>query len=336
MSDDLAALLQRYLSQRSPGAGISAFQFLASGVESDIYTFTYHPPKSPAQALILRTFPGDGAAQKLLREANGVLRLQQAGYPVAPVLYSETDPALLGRPFTVMEKLEGKVLWPLLYQVGTEEVGSLLDRFGRLIAWLHRLDWRPFTDQAARYAANPTTIQEDNFAWMRQLYAQFGVEGFLRVVDWLEAHQAQITVQPAVVHLDFHANNVFLCDDGRLAVIDWTQITVADYRSDLTWTLMIMGDFGQPHWRERILQAYAQEAGRPVENLDYFGVITDTKLLASTIISLKTSLTALGMRSESSEPADQQAATIQRLYRRIQDITRVIIPEVEKFLIDNC
>ncbi len=333
MPDSLASLLLRYLTQRGPGSRISDFHFFASGVESDIYTFTFYPPEGPTSSLILRLFPGEGAAEKLRREAEGVLRLHQAGYPVAPVLYYESDPAILGRPFTIMEKLEGQVLWPLLYQIASAEANDLLDRFGHLIARLHQLDWHPFTDQTSRYAGDPAAILADSFASSRQLYTLFGVQGFLRVVHWLEAHQAEISVQPAVVHLDFHANNVFLCTDGRLAVIDWTQITVADYRSDLTWTLMIMGDFGQPGWRERILRAYEQEARHEVEALDYFGVITDLKLLASTIIARKTSPTVLGMRPESSVTPGQQTATIRRLYQRILNITGLTIREVDEALL---
>jgi aminoglycoside phosphotransferase (APT) family kinase protein len=164
------------------------------------------------------------------------------------------------------------------------------------------------------------------------LYTQFDVVGFLAIIDWLEIHKFDITVQPAVVHLDFHANNVFLCNDDHLAVIDWTQIAVSDYRTDLSWTLMIMGDFGQPHWGERILQAYTRGAKNPVEKLDYFNVITYTKLLASTIISLRTSPKELGMRPETVESIQQQAPILDMLSRRIQNITGLSIPEVETAL----
>jgi aminoglycoside phosphotransferase (APT) family kinase protein len=78
------------------------------------------------------------------------------------------------------------------------------------------------------------------------LFTKHDVGGFLSILDWLQDHRSEFDFQPAVVHLDFHANNVFLCRDDRLVVIDWTQITVADYRADLSWSLMIMGDFGQP------------------------------------------------------------------------------------------
>jgi aminoglycoside phosphotransferase (APT) family kinase protein len=245
------------------------------------------------------------------------------------VLLSEGDVSILGKPFIVMEKLEGRVLWPVLDEISPSQAIDLVEEFGRLLAQLHRLDWRPFTEQAALYEANPAAILDELLASLRQLYTEFDVGGFLAVVDWLESHKAMIEVQPAVVHLDFHANNVFLCGDGRLAVIDWTQIGVFDYRTDLCWTLMIMGEFGRPQWAEQILQAYQEAASHPVTNLDYFNVLTYIKLLASTVISLKESPEKLGLRAETAESIAPQLPVLRKLYGRVQGITGLTIPEIE-------
>jgi len=332
MSNALSDRLRRYLADRYPGAMISNFQFIKSGWESNVYTFTLHLPTDAPKFLILRLFPGDGAIKKLIREACGLRQLHQASYPVPAMLLYETDTTILGKPFTIMEKLEGGALWPILAEAAPSQASHLLDRFGSLLAHLHQLDWRPFAEHAVLYEANPTAILDGLFASSRQLYTQYDVVGFLAIVDWLEIHKSDITVQPAVVHLDFHANNVFLCNDDHLAVIDWTQITVSDYRADLSWTLMIMGDYGQPHWGERILQAYSLAAKNPVERLDYFNVITYTKLLVSTVISLRTSPKELGMRPETVESIKRQVPILNKLSLRIQNITGITVPEVETAL----
>lgn len=324
--------LRQYLADRYPGVMISDLQFTTSGWESDIYTFTLYFSSEAPKTFILRPYLGNGATQKLIRETCGLRQLHQAGYPVPAVLLSETDSSILGEPFTIMEKLEGRVLWPILAESSQTRTSYLLDRFGSLLARLHQLDWRPFTEQTVLYQANPTVILDELFASLRQLYTRFGVVGFLAIVDWLESHKSEITVQPSVVHLDFHANNVLLCNDEHLAVIDWTQVTVSDYRADLSWTLMIMGDFGQPHWGERILQAYSLTAKNPVEQLDYFNIITYAKLLASTVISLRDGPEKLGMRPETVKSINQQAPILKKLSRRIQSITGLIVPEVEAAL----
>ena len=89
----------------------------------------------------------------------------------------------------------------------------------------------------------------------------------------------------------------------------------------------------------RINKAVADTIGAPSiqsavgkDDLDYFNVITYTKLLASTIISLRTSPKELGMRPETAESIQQQAPILDTLSRRIQNITGLSIPEVETAL----
>jgi aminoglycoside phosphotransferase (APT) family kinase protein len=332
MPDALSDHLRRYLAGRYPGARLSDLQFLVSGWESDVYTFTLHLPPDAPKCLVLRLYPGDGAIGKLIREASGLGQLQRAGYPAPAIFLQETDAAVLGQPFTIMEKLEGRALWPILAAASPARASYLLDRFGGLLARLHQLDWRPFTERAALYQAAPAAILDEVCTSAWQLYTQFDVPGFLPIVDWLESRKSDIIVQPAVVHLDFHANNLLLCDDDHLAVIDWTQITVSDYRADLSWTLMLMGDYGQPDWGQRLLQAYTLAAGKPIERLDYFDVISYTKLLASTVISLRTSPKELGMRPQTVEAIKQQAPILGMLSRRVQSVTGVTIPEIEILL----
>jgi Ser/Thr protein kinase RdoA (MazF antagonist) len=155
------------------------------------------------------------------------------------------------------------------------------------------------------------------------------LRGFLQIIDWLEAHKHEISVRPAVVHQDFHANNVFLCSDDRFAVIDWTQFAVSDYRIDLCWSLLIMGDFGNPAWGNQILHAYASQSHRPVEDLDYFHVIVGMKLLASTVISFAFGPAELGLRPEAIELTKEQLLIYRQISRRIRTITGLTVPEWE-------
>lgn len=323
---------QQYLVTRHPDARLSDFQHVNSGWESDIYAFTLHFAGGMARRLILRLFSGQEVGAKAAREAAGMERLYQVGYPVPQVMLYESDPAPLGAPFIVMEAIAGQALWPLLSSLEGAAQAALLDRFCGVVAQLHRLDWQPFTPHAARYAADPAAILDDYLADVRQWYRTFAVEGFLAVADWLDAHRTAIHFRPAVVHQDFHANNVLLGDDDRLTVIDWTQLSVADYRADLAWTLTIMADLGIPGWRKALLAGYERAAGHPVENLDYFSVMAYCKLIASTIVSLRVGPESQGLRSESADSIAGQMPALRHLCRRIQSITGLVVPEIAEFL----
>jgi aminoglycoside phosphotransferase (APT) family kinase protein len=204
-----------------------------------------------------------------------------------------------------------------------------LSKFGSLLAQLHQLDWRLFAESADEYEKHPAHLLDEMISQYRSLYTRFDLTGFLQVTGWLDSHKSEISVHPAVVHQDFHANNVFLRSDGRLAVIDWTQFAVSDYRIDLCWTLLIMGDFGNPDWEKQILRAYTSHSNQPIEHLDYFHVIVSMKLLASTVISFLFGPEEVGLRPETLETAKRQISIYKQLYQRIQTITGLTVPELE-------
>jgi aminoglycoside phosphotransferase (APT) family kinase protein len=133
-SKSLADLFPPYITSLDPDAVVSSLNFLVSGFESEIYTFQLQRPGSPPENYILRLFAGEGAAEKLTREARALSLLQAAGYPVPELLLQESDPRILGKPFEVIEKLDGQALWPVLASAEPDRQGQLLSRFSALLA----------------------------------------------------------------------------------------------------------------------------------------------------------------------------------------------------------
>lgn len=332
MTTSPAARLSHYISSRFPGAVISDVDFLVSGYESEIYMFNLKRLRSSGDECLLRLFTGDGAAGKLAREAKALSLLQSAGYPVPALLLQETNPDVLGKPFEIIERLEGQALWPVLASAEPDKQRVLLSSFGALLAQLHRLDWRAFAENPEPYEENPSRLLDETISHYRSLYAKYNLTGFVQLTDWLDEQKGEISVQPAVVHQDFHANNVFRCSDGRLVVIDWTQFAVSDYRIDLTWTLLIMGDLGNPDWGEQILHTYASHSNHPMEHLDYFHVIVSMKLLASTVISLTFGPEELGLRPEVVELTKEHLSIYRQLSQQLRTITGLPVPELETVL----
>lgn len=328
----LADHLLLYLASRYPDAVVSNFNFLVSGFESEIYTFHLQRSHSSQKNYILRLFTGEGATEKLVREARGLSLLEQAGYPVPRLLLQETNPKILGKPFEIMDKLEGRALWSILASTESHRESQLLSRFGYLLAQLHKLDWRLFTANPDAYEKNPMLLLDKIISQYHSLYAKYNLKGFIQIIDWLDTHKYEISVRPAVVHQDFHANNVFLCSNDQLFVIDWTQFAISDYRIDLCWTLMIMGDLGNADWGKQILKAYASDSNGPIEHLDYFHVIVTMKLLASTVISFTFSPEELGLRPEALELTKEQLSIYKQLSHRIRNITGLTVPELEDVL----
>ena len=328
----LADDLLRYIASRYPDAIVSDFNFLISGFESEVYTFRLQISHSSQKDYILRLFPGEGATEKLVREARGLSLLEQAGYPVPGLLLQEIDPNVLGKPFEIIDKLEGRVLWPLLASAESHQESQLLSRFGLLLAQLHKLDWRLFIVNPDAYEKNPTLLLDEMLSQYRSLYTKYNFMGFLQILDWLNSHKHEVSIRPAIVHQDFHANNVFLCSNDQLFVIDWTQFAVSDYRIDLCWTLLIMGDLGNAEWGKEIFNAYASDSNGSIENLDYFNVIVYMKLLASAVISFAFNPKELGLRPEAVTVTKRQLSIYKQLSQRVHNITGIKVPELENML----
>jgi aminoglycoside phosphotransferase (APT) family kinase protein len=327
----LADHLSHYLVGRYPDAIVSNIHFLMSGFESEIYTFHLQLSHSSQQDYVLRLFTGKGASEKLNREARGLSLLQKAGYPVPALLLQETETRILGKPFEIIDKLEGLPLWPLLASAESHREGQLLARFGLLLAQLHKLEWRLFTRNPDAYEKNPILLLDETISQYRSLYTKYSLKGFIQIIDWLDIHKYEISVQPAVVHQDFHANNILLCSNDQLFVIDWTQFAISDYRIDLAWTLLLMGDLGNVHWGKQIFEAYASDSNHSIKHLDYFNVIVYMKLLASTVISFMFGPQELGLRPEALE-LKQQLPIYKQLSQRIRNITGLTVPELQDVL----
>jgi len=329
---NLSNQLSRYLSSRYPDAVVSDFNFLVSGFESEIHTFRLQLSPHIKNEYVLRLFTGEGATDKLIREANGLTLLQKARYPVPKLLLQEPDAKILGKPFEIIEKLEGQALWSILATAEYRQVNQLLSRFAALLSQLHKLDWRSFVPNPDAFEESPTLFLEEVISQYRSLYTKYNLNGFLQVIDWLDAHKHEISVRPAVVHQDFHANNIFLCSDDQLYVIDWTQFAVSDFRIDLCWTLLIMGDLGNSDWGKQIFNAYISHTDSPIEHLDYFNVIVYMKLLASTVIAFTFSPEEIGLRPDAIKLSGEQLAIYKQLAQRLQNITGLPMPELKSLL----
>jgi aminoglycoside phosphotransferase (APT) family kinase protein len=356
MRNDMQRRLQAYYTQAFPGrqaVQVSNPVSISAGWESYVYAFTavYGPTEArKREELILRIYPGDDGFSKSAREFRGMSQLYQAGYPVPQVLILEREGSPFGKPFIIMERINGQVLWPILVNASEEKKRALLTLFCKLFVQLHTLAWRPFAegpirlDKVSPYdLGNNSYIFVDNWlATYRAYLARFPISGFLPVIAWLEARRDQVPCpRPSLVHWDFHPGNVLLGDDGSAVVIDWTQLEVSDARFDLAWTLLLMsthtpeGTGENAAWRDLILQEYERLAGAKVEQVTYFEVAACSKRLGSIAISLAYGPEKLGMRPEAVTMMKLRMGAIKRVYDLLRAWTGISVPEVEMLLAEK-
>lgn len=112
---------------------------ITAGWESEMYCFDaeYGAGERHREELILRIYPGDDARAKSAREFHGMSQLHKVGYPVPQVLVLERENFPFGQPFIIMERIEGRMLSPLLFGSRGEKQQELLTLF----CFLSRTSW---------------------------------------------------------------------------------------------------------------------------------------------------------------------------------------------------
>lgn len=213
-------------------------------------------------------------------------------YAPRPLAYCE-DPAVLGEPFYLMERLEGIVLGrdlPPGMKLPPAAATALCAELIRVHVELHEVDYataglaelghpegyvgRQVAGWSKRYRAAATPDVPDNEALM----------------TWLEARRPPDTDRPALIHNDYKLDNVVLgaADGGwRIrGVLDWEMATVGDPLMDLGCSLAYWVQADDPPamqalrmmptqltgmlTRHELVAEYARRAGRELGDFRFY------------------------------------------------------------------
>ncbi len=335
METQLNAIIQQAFPQRHD-LQISKFEKINAGWECEIFSFhtaftLEATGEKSEQDLILRVFPRD-AAQKAEGELAALRVMMKANYPVPTVYASGAGETLDGRPFMVMEKIEGQTMWPMLHNILRHR--ALIQTFCRLFARLHAVDWRALVPDAEQYEPHsPTEMIDKLLESFMPVISALPLPGFSPVLDWLQAHKTEAgSLRASCTHWDFHPNNILVCKDRSAYVIDWTGAQITDYRFDLAWTLLLVMSYEGNTWRNEILRGYEREAGAKVEYLEFFDVVACVRRLYSTIASIRYGAEKLGMRPGAEQEMLKQKSAMRRVYDLMVNRAGIRVKEVEEVL----
>jgi aminoglycoside phosphotransferase (APT) family kinase protein len=301
--DRLTEYFARRLAPRA-GVRVQSLTRMSEGFSQE--TFRVHVGwreggAEQTAAYVVRRQPAAGLLEPYDTEPEFRVLAALAGSSVrAPRVYwYERDPAILERPFYVMELVAGTVPLPVMVEgkpVFTDEERARLgeDFVANLVA-LHAIDWRAAdldflgapragTDAASRELARwegyitraggpPRPILTDAILWLR------------RVLPTTDA----ITL----VHGDYRTGN-FLVADGRIAaILDWEMVHLGDPMEDLGWACMTLWRGESPFMchlldRERLYTRYEELSGRRVDRarVHFYEVLATVKMAAIMLTGL--------------------------------------------------
>lgn len=250
---ELEAILAEYLAERLDARGpvaIADLSRIAVGWSHETWLFDAawtDDDGEQRRGLCLRRDPGNALLRDKsdLGEQYRVLRCLEATDVPAPAVYwHEPDPAVLGAPALVMERVPGECPSPWRrsgreFYAAAAERGVLPESFTDALAAIHTADW-----EAAGLGFLGVPEGGDGFArreiatW-RDLIAASGHPGHPILVDligWLEAN-APATDRLTLVHGAYRTGNILIDDDRVSAVLDWELQVIGDPMYDVAYVL---------------------------------------------------------------------------------------------------
>ncbi|MGE5617218.1 MAG: phosphotransferase [Bacillota bacterium] len=203
---------------------------------------TYRLEASGKRYVLRRKPPGTllPSAHAVDREYRVISALASTEVPVARTYLLCTDESVIGTMFYVMDCVEGRVLWdPQLPGMKPAERGAIFDELNRVIAALHRVDYKAIGLADFGKPGNYFARQIDR--WSRQYRASETerIEAMDRLIEWLPKH-IPAGDETSIVHGDYRIDNaIFHPEEPRiLAVLDWELSTLGHPLADFSYHMM--------------------------------------------------------------------------------------------------
>lgn len=225
-------------------------------------------------------------AHDMGREHRIISALAPTDVPVAPVVGLETDEAVNGAPFYVMDFVDGIVVrdaW-VAETLSVEQRAAIGRSVAATLAKIHAID--PDTVGLGELGRKEGYIARQLKRWN----GQFEQAAQREVPEVTSAYERLLTGIPeqgaaAIVHGDYRLDNCMVDASGEvIAVLDWEICTLGDPLADLGLLMVYWTEADDPiaalpgaattlegfPSRAELVQAYQDAGGRPVGDLDYY------------------------------------------------------------------
>jgi aminoglycoside phosphotransferase (APT) family kinase protein len=221
--------------------------------------------------------------------------LGETDVPVARMFWEEADASLLGAPFYVMERVEGRIptdsppyhVGGWVGEIRPQERASLWWSGLEVLSSIHRLDWKGI-GLAFLERPEPGATPVDRELVYYAKYLDWAWTKHTRphpicapALDWLWRNRPGDDEPAVLCWGDARIGNMVFRDFRCVAVLDWEMATLGSPELDLAWWLFLdrhhSAGCGVPRLpgfpsRERTVVRYEQLTGRRIRHLDYYEI----------------------------------------------------------------
>jgi aminoglycoside phosphotransferase (APT) family kinase protein len=307
--DELRERLERWLARRFGEASVSPLAGpTTNGMSSETLLFDARWREGGAErsaSLVGRLAPDPAAVpvfptydmERQFRVMESVAALEVV--PVPKVLWCEADPAVLGAPFFVMERVEGEVppdIAPYTFgqswlaKASPEQLASLQERSVGLLAALHGID-RVEERFGFLHSSLPGETPLRRFvAEQRAFYDWASADGLRsplieRCFAWVDAHWPREEGPTVLSWGDSRIGNILYRDYEPVAVLDWEMAALGPPELDVGWMITLHRFFddltqaagmpGMPGFlrRDEVVASYADSTGYTPRDMDFYTML---------------------------------------------------------------
>jgi aminoglycoside phosphotransferase (APT) family kinase protein len=298
-NSDIAAQLERLMRARTGDAQTTVHSLeTLPGHAGFSFSFVLERPGTPSRKLVLRLAPPNvkiAGPADIVRQAKIISSLLGTPVPAPHVLWYGDEAEFFGRPYSVVEFLEGVKLSDAPF--APDKMARLARKGITMLAALHSLDFETRRDAFGDPMPLDEELKRLDYLLDRPTLDPAAVA---RAPELRERLRSSIptTARIGCVHGDFQWANVLFDDERPIALIDWEIASIGPTLIDLGWVSFFADpaswiEVGEPRVKplttDEILEAYAETASFPVNRDEVrwfrsfagyrFGVITCFNLM---------------------------------------------------------
>jgi len=221
------------------GRGETTLQRISGGQSNPTYFVSHGPNK-----MVLRKQPNGPilrGAHAVDREFRVLKALEQTDVPVPKTIHFHDDASLLGTPFYLMERIEGRVLPDCaLPDCSSDERRALYLSMAETLARLHAV--RPDEISLSDYGRPGNYFARQLSRWSKQWAESPSdpIPDLDTLADWLGANMPDDDGASSIAHGDFRLGNMLFhpTEPRVIAVLDWELSTLGHPLADLGFCVM--------------------------------------------------------------------------------------------------
>jgi aminoglycoside phosphotransferase (APT) family kinase protein/2-polyprenyl-3-methyl-5-hydroxy-6-metoxy-1,4-benzoquinol methylase len=207
-----------------------------SGTVNSVYSFSLvysYENRNVKSDLILKLYDNTEQYKRICRKEYLIMKkLNDANFPVPHVYFMEKDERILGGPFIIMEKVEGKSVYSLK-RSSKRKIYDVIKGFAKTLVLLHELK---LDDIDANVLAKP----KDEYAYARKSalvkdelgYAENWNYGW--VTDWLKTNAKKCPCYKySLLKFDLNLKNFIITGEGKIFFLDWEWAEIGDALRDV-------------------------------------------------------------------------------------------------------